>query len=286
MVEGRLYGRSRGEKDLREVLKAKKTVGKFVVLKSRKPNNLKSRFECSPKKVIKETEHTVTVEGGKLFHKKDVADCSQLMLDISFQKPNKTDRGIIRSTENGQFKRKSSNVDIPHTVGTGRDEGAKERKRKGLKNPHSQSWLEEKANAEKNKKLASTGSSDPIAQGDPVQSNDQSGDQTAVTTAVTDEMNATGGDTGVETMAVDAVDPQAQARDSADADKQVSCDGTDIVQSDAVAATVRPPIYSANAPIKPIPGNYTDNEDSSVVRRSNRLPTAKRVNKYGGVSYN
>ncbi len=140
-----MYGRSRGEKDLREVLKSKKTVGKIVVSKLRKLNNLTSKFDCVPKKVINETEHTVTAEGGKLFHKKDVADCSQLMLDVSFQKPNKTNRGIIRSTENGQFKKTSNNVDIPHTVGTGRDAGAKEGKRRVQKNPHSRTgWRRRK----------------------------------------------------------------------------------------------------------------------------------------------
>ncbi len=69
MVEERMYGGSRGEKDLREVLKSKKTVGKFVVSKPRKLNDLKSKFDCVPKKVINETEHTVTVEGGKMFQK-------------------------------------------------------------------------------------------------------------------------------------------------------------------------------------------------------------------------
>ncbi len=254
MVGERMYGRSRGEKDLREVLKTKKTVGNFVVLKSRKPSNLKSRFECTPKKVIKETEHMVTVEGGKMFHKKDVADCSQLMLDISFQKPNKPDRGIIRSTENGQFKRKSSEVDLKK--------------------------------AKKNKILASTGSSDPTAQRGPVQTDDQSGGQTAEVAEVTGDQTATVGETTAESTAVDEADLQAQANDSVDVDKQASFDGAGPAQNDALVATQKSPIYSANAPIKPIPGNYTDIEDSSVVRRSNRLPTAKRVNKYGGVSYN
>ncbi len=281
-----MYGRSREKKDLREVLKTKKTVGKFVVSKSRKPNNLKSKFGCTPKRVIKETEHTVTVEGGKKFHKKDVADCSQLMLDISFQKPNKTDRGIIRSTENGQFKRKSSKVDIPHTVGTGRDEGAKERKRKGLKNPHSQSWLEAKERASQSKNLASTGSSDPTAQDDPAQTDDKSGDQTAEVPEATGNQSAANGETAATSTAVDEVDLQAPANVSVDDGKQASCEGAVPAQKDALVATPNSPIYSANAPIKPIPGNYTDIEDPNLVRRSNRLPTAKRVNKYGGVSYN
>ena len=131
LVHGRTYGRSREEKDLREILKQKKTVGKFVVSKSRKANNLESRFDNTPKRVIHETQHTVTIIGGKIYHKKDVADCSKIMLSDTFRKPNKTDRGVIRSTESGQFKRTTNITDIPHTVGTGRDADAKERKRKG-----------------------------------------------------------------------------------------------------------------------------------------------------------
>ncbi len=44
----RKYGGSRNHKDLREVLKANKPVGKFVVLKSRKLRNLSSRFYLIP----------------------------------------------------------------------------------------------------------------------------------------------------------------------------------------------------------------------------------------------
>ena len=104
-VEGRVYGRSRGERDLREMLKQKKMFGRFFVLKSRKPNNVKSKFDSDPKKVIGESEHTVTIEGGKFYHEKDVADCSQVKLGDSFQKPNKTDRGKIRSKATGNSRK-------------------------------------------------------------------------------------------------------------------------------------------------------------------------------------
>ncbi len=295
LVHGRTYGRSREDKDLREMLKQKKTVGKFVVLKSRKANNLESKFDNTPKRVIEETQHTVTVEGGKVYHKKDVADCSKVMLGDSFQKPNKPRRGVFRSTESGQFKKAKNNTDIPHTVGTGRDAEAKERRKKGLKNPHSQSWAEAKAIAEKNRQQnsGSQGSSDPtvkesLAQ-DPNQSENAGHGQDQSTAQVTAEDITTGNGS---TMAVDATttsaaeaDPQVLENGSGDAAKQVFCDGPEENTSTASVTGNPPPIFSAHAPIKQSPGNYTDTEDFTVVRKSTRLPTARRVNKYGGVSY-
>ncbi len=62
---GRMYGRSRNAKDLREMLKTNKTFGKFIVLKIRKTGNLKSKLDGKPRKVFAETGHTVTVEGEK-----------------------------------------------------------------------------------------------------------------------------------------------------------------------------------------------------------------------------
>ncbi len=96
-----MYGRSRNAKDLREILKANKPVSKFVVVKNRKPGKLKSKFEERPKKVISESDHTLTVEGGKTYHKKDVADCSVFMSNDSSQRANKKDRDIIRSISEG-----------------------------------------------------------------------------------------------------------------------------------------------------------------------------------------
>ncbi len=77
-----------------------------------------------------------------------------LMSNDSFQRTNKKERDIIRSTENGHFRKATKDTDIPHTVGTGKDQEAKDRKRKGLKNPHSQSWAEAKKKAEENRKSA------------------------------------------------------------------------------------------------------------------------------------
>ena len=276
------------------MLKSRKTVGKSVVSKSRKLNNLNSKFDCVPKKLINETEHAVTVEGGKMFHKKDVADCSQLMLDVSFQKPNKKNRGIIRSSENGQFKKTSNNIDISHTVETGRDEQAKERERRGQKNPHSQSWLEAKEMAARKENLASTGSSDSTVLGEKAQTSAQAdqgtqsaqGEDPTAETIATDGTSTTAAGVNTKNMAAGEADLPVQEKDSVDADKQAFCNEDNLAKSAANATTPKSTIFSANAPIKPTPGNYTDNEDSSLVRRSNRLPTAKRVNKFGGVNYN
>ncbi len=188
------------------------------------------------------------------------------MLDVSFEKPNKTNRGIIRSTENGQFKKTSNNVDIPHTFGTGRDDGAKERKRRGQKNPHSQSWLEAKEMATRNKNPASTVSSDPTVRGEQAQPNAQTDqstqnaqdeDQTAEA-ITTDSKNTTAAGVNTKNTTTGGADLPVQEKDSADAGKQASYGEASSAPSAPVAITPKSPIFSANTPIKPTPGNYTD----------------------------
>ncbi len=78
---------------------------------------------------------------------------------------------------------------------------------------------------------------------------------------------------------------QVQANVLEDTGKQASC-AKPTTTNNTAASVTPPPIFSAPAPIKPLPGNYVDNENFTLVRKSTRLPTAKRVNKYGGVNYN
>ncbi len=61
-------------------------------------------------------------------------------------------------------RRIANSTDIPHTVTTGRDSEVKGRRKRGEKNPHSQSWAESKAIPERKQKQASQGSQDPTAQ--------------------------------------------------------------------------------------------------------------------------
>ena len=136
--------------------------------------------------------------------------------------------------------------------------------------------------------------SDPTVQGDraqdPVQdaNKGQNPDQsTAKTTTRHGATNDKAKVMAAETTDTDTaeVNLQAQASGSGDVEKQACCDAR-TTNSTVTAAKTPPPIFSVPAPIKPLPGNYADTEDFNVVRKSARLPTAKRVNKYGGVNYN
>ncbi len=128
-------------------------------------------------------------------------------------------------------------------------------------------------------------SSDPTVLGEQVQPNAQTDqntqnaqgeDPTAEATAA-DGTNTIAEGVNTKNTAVGAANLPVQEKDSVDAGKQASCGEAGSAPSAADAITPKSPIFSANAPIKPTPGNYTNNEASSVVRRSNRLPTAKRV---------
>ena len=54
------------------------------------------------------------------------------MVNEYFHKPNKTDRGIIRSTENGHFRKAENIMEIPPFLKTGpREPDAKRRNKRG-----------------------------------------------------------------------------------------------------------------------------------------------------------
>ncbi len=78
----RKYGKSASTEDLTKELRKRKVTPRiqFFVTKCRKPNSLSSKFESRPRAVTKETEHTVS-DGQSTFHKKDIADVTQLVLN-------------------------------------------------------------------------------------------------------------------------------------------------------------------------------------------------------------
>ena len=108
-----------------------------------------------------------------------------------------------------------------------------------------------------------------------------------ITASNTAEMDAMITAAGAQNMTVEPASRQVPEKDSEEADKQAPNAGdTGNNNNAAQTAQTPPPIFCAPAPIKPTPGNYEDKEDPNVVRKSARLPTAKRVRKYGGVNYN
>ncbi len=76
----RRYGKNCSDKDLEnERLKRAVSIRYFVV-KNHNKKGLESSFDQSPKATVTETKHTVS-DGRKVYHKKDIADVTQIVLN-------------------------------------------------------------------------------------------------------------------------------------------------------------------------------------------------------------
>ncbi len=75
----RKYGTSCSDKDL-ELERLKRAVSiQYLVVKNHQKKSLESNFEDVPRKTVTETKHTVS-DGVKTYHKKDIADITQIVL--------------------------------------------------------------------------------------------------------------------------------------------------------------------------------------------------------------
>ncbi len=109
----RSFGRSRPIEELQEFVKKRKAVSpKYYVHKNVKKTGLESDYLTKPFKADSETKHTVTV-GSKTYHKKQLAEVTNVVglhpeilqeeKKAAGQTTSKTEREALRSTSNGQL---------------------------------------------------------------------------------------------------------------------------------------------------------------------------------------
>ena len=76
MAKDRNFGKSAETEDLRKELRRRKVSNcRYFVVKNRNKRASSSKFESKIRKLVNETEHTIS-DGRKTFHKKDVAEVS------------------------------------------------------------------------------------------------------------------------------------------------------------------------------------------------------------------
>ncbi len=111
-VFNRTHGKSASTEDMTKELQKRKVRPRiqFFVTKCRKPYSLSSKFETRPRAVTTETEHTVS-DGKSTFHKKDIADVTQIVWNNADRFPYSQGNLQYNSTPNSKKFRETNKED-------------------------------------------------------------------------------------------------------------------------------------------------------------------------------